>query len=129
MVGLPKNRALFLDPQVGPIACRYNPAASQEPVNKSFEGRFTVRKAHFRFLAISIPRIVDNHAAKISNANQSQPEVQVRCLMVERGRYGSAFNVARPACAYRYCLLHVQERTVLSAVVGKQIVSLRYQVN
>src|ERR1700740_478257 len=64
----------------------------KKPLDQSFESRSAFRQAHFRFLTISIPRVVNNHATKIPHTNKSQPEVYVRCLVVERGRYRSTFQ-------------------------------------
>ena len=47
----------------------------KKPLYQSFQSRFAVRQAHFRFLTISIPRVVNNHAPKISNAYKLQPKV------------------------------------------------------
>jgi hypothetical protein len=45
--------------------------------------------------------------------------------VVERGRYRGAFKITRAARIHRHRFLHVQERAVLLAVVGKQIIGLR----
>src|ERR1700733_13477486 len=47
----------------------------KKPLNQLFQSRSAFRQAHFRFLTISIPRVVNNHATKIPNTNKSQPEV------------------------------------------------------
>jgi hypothetical protein len=65
----------------------------KKPLNQSFQSRFALRQAHFRFLTISIPRVVNNHAPKISNTYKLQPKVQIGCLVIEsRGRYGSTLQ-------------------------------------
>jgi hypothetical protein len=66
---------------------------AKKPLNLSFESRFALRQAYFRLLTILIPRVVNNHAPKISNTYKLQPKVQIGCLVIEsRGRYRSTLQ-------------------------------------
>src|SRR5580698_8662096 len=48
----------------------------KKPLNQSFQSRVASRQAHFWFLTIPIPPVVNNHALKISNTNKSQPKTR-----------------------------------------------------
>ena len=48
----------------------------KKPLNQLFQSRFASRQAHFWFVTIPIPPVVNNHALEISNTNKSQPKTR-----------------------------------------------------